>query len=144
MKVHYPRKEKVPRKWSLSGFTLTELLIVIVIIGILLLLAVPNLMPLISRTKSLEAKMQLKHLYTLQKSHFMMYSTYTMDLEETGFEHELTVDEGGNANFLIEIQEADRGGFIATATALVDFDGDGTLSQWEINEDQELIEVVKD
>ena len=53
-----------------------------------------------------------------------------------------TVDEGGNANFLIEIQEADRGGFIATATALVDFDGDGTLSQWEINEDQELIEVV--
>lgn len=44
------------------AFTLHELLVVLVIIGILVLLALPRLMPLITRTKSTEAQLQLKHL----------------------------------------------------------------------------------
>jgi type IV pilus assembly protein PilE len=37
---------------KVKAFTLPELLIVLVIIGILVLLALPRLMPLISRTKA--------------------------------------------------------------------------------------------
>ena len=59
---------------KLAAFTLTELLVVLVIVGILVLLALPNLMPLISKAKSTEAKVQLEHIHTLEKSYFFEHS----------------------------------------------------------------------
>lgn len=133
-----PKIKKIP------AYTLNELLIVLVIIGILVLLALPVLMPLISKTKATEAKLQLKHLYTLERTHFMMVSRYSSDLVEIGFEHEKTINNGGNANYQIEVIEASPNGFKARATALADFDGDGVINVWEIDEEQNLFEVVKD
>lgn len=52
--------------------------------------------------------------------------------------------EGGNANYQISITEANEKGFRATATAVVDFDGDGIFNVWEINQDKELREITKD
>lgn len=129
---------------KIPAYTLNELLIVLVIIGILVLLALPVLMPLISRTKSTEAKLQLKHLYTLERTQFMMTSKYSSDFAEIGFEHEKTIEEGGNANYLIEIVEASPTSFKARATALADFDGDGIINVWEIDENQNLVEVTPD
>ncbi len=83
---------------KLKAFTLPELLIVLVIIGILVLIALPNLMPLISRTKATEAQLQLNHVYTLQKNYFYMHSKYSTDLDAIGFEQQKLVTEGGNAN----------------------------------------------
>lgn len=134
--------------WSkdkkISAYTLQELLIVLVIIGILILLALPSLMPLVSRAKSLEAQMQLKHVASLQRSHFMLKSEYSSDLEEIGFEHEKTIQEGGNANYLVELIEADHTGFIARATAISDFDGDGQLNIWEVDESSIIKEIQRD
>lgn len=70
----------------LRGFSLPELLVVLVIIGILVLIALPNLMPLISRVKATEAQQQLTYLHTLQRSNFYTYSRYSSSLEELGFE----------------------------------------------------------
>lgn len=126
------------------AFTLTELLITLVIVGILILIAYPNLMPLISQAKSTEAKLQLEHVHTLQKSHFYTYSKYSENLNEIGFEQEKLVSEGGRANYRIEITKATNNSFIATATATTDFDGDGTFNVWEIDEDKSLKETVKD
>ncbi|NGX85388.1 prepilin-type N-terminal cleavage/methylation domain-containing protein [Aequorivita sp. KMM 9714] len=50
----------------LNAFTLNEMLMVLAIIGILLLLALPTFMPLISKTKAQEAKIQLKYIANLQ------------------------------------------------------------------------------
>lgn len=129
---------------KIQAFTLPELLVVLVIIGILVLLALPNLMPLISKAKSTEAQMQLGHVHTLQKSYFYMRSKYSDDLEEIGFEQEKLVTDGGTANYLVEVIEASATGFRATATAVVDFDGDGNFNVWEITEAKELKETVKD
>jgi type IV pilus assembly protein PilE len=126
------------------AWTLSELLIVLVIIGILILIALPNLMPLIARAKSTEAKMQLTHLYNLQKTHFYMYSKYSADFAEIGFEHEKLISEGGNANYKIEIFDATLSTFKARATAIVDFDGDGNFNIWEIDQDKRLVELIKD
>ena len=65
----------------LRAFSLPELLVVLVIIGILVLIALPNLMPLISRAKATEAQQQLTYLHTLQKSNFYTYSRYTPSLD---------------------------------------------------------------
>ena len=135
-------KKEIRKK--IPGYTLNELLVVLIIIGILILIALPSLMPLISRAKATEAKLHLTHLHTLQKSYFYMYSKYSNDMEEIGFEQEKLVSDGGKANYLIEIVEADITGFTARATAIVDFDGDGTFNMWEIDKDKNLVEVVKD
>lgn len=127
-----------------EGFTLTELLVALVIIGILILLALPRLMPLISKAKSTEAQLQLKHLHTLEKTYFYLHSKYSVSFEDIGFEHEKLSTEGGSANYLIEIIEANPSGFKAKATAIVDFDGDGTFNVWEIDQDKNLKETIKD
>ncbi|MDR1700715.1 MAG: type II secretion system GspH family protein [Lachnoclostridium sp.] len=126
------------------AFSLSELLVVLVIIGILVLIALPNLMPLISRAKSTEAQQQLTFIHTLQKSHFYTYSRYSTSLDELGFEQQKLVSDGGSANYRIEIIEASERGFIATATAVVDFDGNGMYNVWEVNEEKNLRETVKD
>ena len=128
----------------LDAFSLPELLVVLVIIGILVLIALPNLMPLISRAKAAEAQQQLTFLHTLQRSNFYTYSRHACSLEELGFEQQKLVSDGGHANYLIEIVEASEHGFRATATAVVDFDGDGIYNVWEIDQDKELKETVKD
>ncbi len=66
---------------KLKAFTLSELLVVLVIIGILVLLALPKLMPLISRAKSTEAQVQLGFLHMLQENYFYMYSSYSENLD---------------------------------------------------------------
>lgn len=132
--------QKVP------AFTLTEVLIVLVIVGILVLLALPNLMPLISRAKSTEAKLQLEHLYTLEKTQFYERSKFGTDLSSLGFIQEKLVTEGenGQANYRIEVVSASTTAFLARATAVVDFDADGTFNVWEIDQDKNLREVTPD
>jgi len=129
---------------KVKAYTLSELLVVLVIIGILILIALPNLMPLISRAKATEAKMQLTHLQNLEKNYFYMYSKYSTDFNELGFEQEKLITEGGNANYKIEILEASMTQFKAQATAIADFDSDGAFNVWEIDQDKKLVEVTKD
>lgn len=131
-------------KKKLRAFSLPEMLVVLVIIGILVLIALPNLMPLISRAKSTEAQQQLTFLHTLQKTNFYTYSRYSDSLAELGFEQQPLVTDGGTATYLIEIIEASATGFRATATAVVDFNGNGEYNVWEINQDKQLRETVKD
>lgn len=128
----------------ISSFTLTEVLVVLIIIGILILLALPSLMPLITKAKSTEAKIQLQHLYTLEKSFFFENSKYSTNLEEISFEQQKLTTDGGQANYKIEIADASSNSFKAKATAIVDFDGDGVFNQWEIDHNKNLKEVIKD
>ncbi len=132
------------RKLYLAAFSLTELLVVLVIIGILVLLALPNLMPLITEAKSTEAQIQLGYLHTLQKSYFYTYSKYSDNLEEIGFEQGILVTNNGQSNYKIEISKAESNSFKAIATSVTDFDGDGVFNVWEIDQDKNLNEITKD
>ena len=129
---------------KLKGMTLIELLLVLALIGILLSMAVPKLMPLIGRTKSLEAQMQLKHVHSLQKNYYYIHSKYSNDLNEIGFEQSKLVSEEGKANYKIEIVEANNRSFVAKAISISDFDQDGEFNVWQINQEEEIKEIVKD
>lgn len=127
-----------------KAFTLTEVLVVLIIIGILVLLALPSLLPLITKAKSTEAKVQLQHVYTLEKTFFFEKSKYTKDLSELSFEQQKLSTENGQANYRIEIIDISETGFKARATSVVDFDSDGIFNVWEIDQDKNLIETTKD
>lgn len=129
---------------KVSAFNLQELLIVLVIIGILLLLALPNLMPLISKTKSLEAQTQLKHIANLEKQYFFMHSKYSSDFNTIDFEVPNTVQQNGTSNYSYEIIDATNNSFKAKAVAITDFDADGVFNVWEIDQNGLPIEVIKD
>lgn len=129
---------------KIKAFTLAELMIVLVIIGILVLLALPNLMPLISKAKSTEAKIHLEHIFNLEKSYFYLYSSYSIDLDAIGYQSEVSVLEGGNANYSLEILEASSNTFTAQAVSLVDFDKDGKFNTWSINQENQLVELIPD
>lgn len=129
---------------KVSGMTLIELLLVLALIGILLSMAVPKLMPLIGKTKSLEAQMQLKHVLNLQKNYFYINSKYSNSLDDIDFEQSKLVTQEGKANYKIEIVEATNKSFTAKAISVTDFDQDGQLNVWQVNENEEIKEITKD
>lgn len=131
-------KKKVP------AFNMQELLVVLVIIGILILIALPNLMPIIAKTKALEAQNHLVHLYGLQRNHFFMHSKYSNELDAIDFLAEQTVKNGGTANYEYEVTQANNNSFKAKAIAVTDFDGDGIFNVWEIDQNKNLKELIKD
>lgn len=129
---------------KINAFNLQELLVVLMIIGILILLALPNLMPLISKAKSIEAQTNLTQLYNMQRSYFFMHSKYSNDLNTIDFVAPKKVSEGGRSNYSYQVIEATNSSFKAKATAITDFDGDGILNTWQIDQDQNLKELIKD
>lgn len=129
---------------KLPAYNLQEMLIVLVIIGILLLLALPNLMPLISKAKSVEAQLQLSHLYNSQTTYHYMNSKYSIDLEAIDFEVPKSVNDNGTSNYHYEIVSATQHQFKARATAITDYDGDGIFNVWEIDENGKPKQTVKD
>lgn len=129
---------------SAKAYSLTEILIVLCIIGILLLMVLPNQTSVISQAKAIEAQAMLNQVYGLEKSYFYRHSKYTANLEELGFEQETTVDEGGQAVYKITITAASNDSFQATATAVSDLDGDGSFNTWEIDNKKMLTETTKE
>ncbi len=132
------------QKMYVKAYSMSELIIVLCIIGILLLLVLPNQTSVVAQAKAIEAQSMLSQIHGLQKSHFFRFSKYTTDFDALGFEQAATIDQGGQAVYRIEVVEASPNSFKARATALSDFDGDGVFNTWEIDQNRILKEVIKD
>lgn len=119
---------------------MTELVIVLCVIGILMLLVLPNQTSVIGSARAIEAQSMLNQIYALEKSYFYKYGKYSSDFEEIGFE----LPEGGQVSFDYSIVEASNSGFKARAVAQFDLDSDGTKSIWEIDHQKLLVETQRD
>ena len=131
-------------RYRVKAITLFEVLITFALIGIMFMLVLPNQASNVAKAKALEAQSMLNHVYMLEKNHFFMYSKYSTDLEDIGFEQALLVTEGGTANYKIVVESASSSSFTLKAEAVVDFDADGQLNVWQINESKLLKETIKD
>ena len=129
---------------SQAGFTLTELLVVIVVVGILAALTIPKFTSVTTRAKTTEAKLMLKQVHNLQKAYYLENDIYASTLEAIGFEQERLKTDGGTARYLIELTELADTSFVATATSVIDFDRDGTFNVWSIDREGLLKQVVAD
>ncbi|MBK8562380.1 MAG: prepilin-type N-terminal cleavage/methylation domain-containing protein [Saprospiraceae bacterium] len=129
---------------TLRAFTLTELMVVLVIIGILMLIALPIFDDLFGEAYSIEAQNQLKYIQSRQQTYYQKNFRYSGDFQELGFTAPKTLDEEGEARYTYDVVDAGKSSFLARATAIADFDKDGNVNIWEINQEGKLTEVTPD
>jgi type IV pilus assembly protein PilE len=129
----------------LRAMTLTELLVVLAILGILMLLAIPGYQFIFQDTHAKEAELGLTTLCNQQKIYRLEHAKYATDLKKARFQQEpLVTEENGRAHYKIEIVRGGNNDFLARATAVTDFDGDGIFNLWEIDQNCIPKEVVED
>ena len=111
------------------GFSLMEVMIVVVIIGILAALAYPNLEKYLKRARQTEAKTNLSAIYTAQKIYFTLHQSYADDINEL----DLSLVQGDPYTFTME---ASTSTFKAQAEGNID--DDDALDTWTIDQDKDL------
>jgi prepilin-type N-terminal cleavage/methylation domain-containing protein len=131
---------------SQKGFTLIELMIVVVIIGILAALAIPRFMKATTKSKQSEAKQVLKQIYTMQRTYRQANDVYwdpagaiagsaTPDAFAT-----LGVEIMPTARYSFSIGNVTVTTFLATATvAAPGLDDDPAPDTWTIDQDGNLL-----
>src|SRR6056297_428292 len=95
-----------------EGFSLPELLVVLVIIGVLVMIAIPIYNNISTRAKMTEAKIMLNQVHTLQQAFYLEHDSYSDNLLRIGFEQNRLITEGGRARYIIEIESADQSSYI--------------------------------
>lgn len=95
-----------------AGFTLIELMVVVVVIGIIASLAVPRLIGWSRASREAEAAPLLKQLYTLEERFYARENRYTTDIAE--LEGGTSV-AGGGTHYGLGLTE-DASGYCAVAT----------------------------
>ena len=79
-----------------AGFTLMELMIVLVIVGILLAVALPSYQESMRKGRRADAKAALMDAANRQERHMLDRNTYTTDLEDIGLGAGTVLSEDGH------------------------------------------------
>ena len=126
-----------------KGFTLIELMIVVVIIGILAALAIPRFMTATTKSKQSEAKGILKQIYTMERTYRQQYNTYwgqgfVASAAAPNVFMPIGVEIPASAKYTYTITAADPTTLLVTAMC-ADLDDDATQDIWTIDNGGNLL-----
>ncbi len=125
-----------------DGFTLIELMIVVVIIGILAAMAIPRFMSVSTKNKQAEAKLILKQIYVNQRAYRQAGVSYYVPAGPASADNpsafrDLTIEISTKARYTYTIV-GDASGFTATATSSI-LDDDPVQDIWQIDDGGHLV-----
>ncbi len=131
------------RSFKAEGFTLVELMVVIVIIGILAAMAIPRFWQSTVTTRQSEAKLILKQICTNQmlyrvdsptNSYFIPGAVASAANPNAFADIDVQIPPNALYSYAITTSGSD---YVATATA--DLDGDGFVDTWTIGPSGHLV-----
>ncbi|MCP4633016.1 MAG: prepilin-type N-terminal cleavage/methylation domain-containing protein [candidate division Zixibacteria bacterium] len=138
--------QKIRNKKNQKGFTLIELMIVVVIIGILAALAIPRFMQATTKSKQSEAKGLLKQIYTMQRAYRQEFDTYACNGSTAS-----AAAQNALATIGVQVQASARYSYVMvaalntfTCTATANLDDDGTNDVWTIDQAGALTNTSND
>lgn len=110
------------------GFTLIEMMIVVVIVGILAAIAIPNYQQYILRSHRTAAQAEMMDIANRQKQFLLSNRAYVSktDLESSGYE--LPTDLSSRYSYVITLGAGTLPSFVITFTAIGAQADDGNLS----------------
>jgi type IV pilus assembly protein PilE len=129
--MSHPRSGEERRRLGDQGFTLIELMIVVVIIGILAAIALPKFTGMSKSAKEAEADPILKEVYTLQQAYYTRFNRFASqtELQSYGFLPELSSVAAANSEgryYYIEVSANNSTGTAATFCAIARLTTKGT------------------
>ena len=131
---------------SSKGFTLIELMIIVVILGIFAALAIPRFMNSAAKAKQTEAKQMLKQIYVMQTTHRQEYDSYCLNGVTANSDNPNTFDQIG-----VKIDTVARYTYVMTAsadtftcTATANLDDDKTQDIWIIDQNGKVACISDD
>lgn len=121
------------------GFTLLELMIVVVIVGLLAAMAIPKFLAVSAKSKQSEAKLILKQIYSNERIYFEEFGQYWIpaggvvaSMANTTAFAEILVEVQAPARYCYSIAGTPTT-FTATAVSGI-LDDDPTVDEWTINQ----------
>lgn len=136
MKCYFANR-RIMVQFKHSAFSLIEIMLVVVIIGILSAIAYPNLQKYVVQSRQVEAKTNLSAIYSAEKLFYATNQEYSTDLAALGVGQEAP----GNARYDYVVTATDNS-FEAKGTGNID--EDATDDVWTIDENKDLVNVTND
>ncbi len=134
-----------------SGFSLIEVLIIVVTVGVLVTLLVPRFIRSAARSKQTEAKKILKQIYTQEQAYHQKNNAYwdpqgaIAGRQTPEAFAELGIKIGSTARYSYSIENVTDKTFLATATiAAPGLDSDPAPDIWTIDNSGFLVTVSDD
>lgn len=121
-----------------KGFTLIDLVLVLLITAILMGIAIPIYQYFMKKAKQVEAQLALKEIVRLERIYYADHDRYSDSISDIGFSpmqplnyYKIVIDPISNPNKF-------------TARAEGNIDGDPDLDIWLINEKEIIIHLAED
>lgn len=121
------------RKLNQKGFTIIELLVVIVIIGILVALTLPNLFSAQARGRDTDRKNELKNVQTKLETYFNDNGVYPLDFVAAQADADVTADETTGPRSDAYTYTSDGDSYTLSATMENTDDPDSTAGVYTLN-----------
>jgi prepilin-type N-terminal cleavage/methylation domain-containing protein len=121
------------------GFTLTELMIVLTIIGVLSSFAVPSFRRSMQQSRADVAGANLQSIWSAQRLYWLEYRTYATDLTLLADEGLLEPSVSANIDYTFTVEAADNVSFEVRATRI---NSDRWAGNYSIDEDGNVTGVV--